>query len=433
MLAKTTQINHNHTSMRIVVPCSSADIHLLPDFVELFRRLGGATKHSIFLCPTRDVKAQAEQASILMALFAKSCQVIPWNMDNKQKWPMAGNDMFIHCMIEMERQKTGDSEAKYYMELDNTPLVPGWADKLETEYTMSGCKFMGAVVGTRKYPAGQPQKTVVDESDPHMVGTGIYPPRLNAFLEGQHKFARTEAWDIFTRFYMRRSLHATNLIDHHWSTINYREVGDQIICDNAPDNPFGTDHSGPISKEAVVVHGAKDGSLARLLLSKLPETTKVVIPMPVQAEKKPNQPQSLANVKFDSGSFQNFQRLANPQSVELPKPPPPQQVQIPVFAELPSDSEEENTEAEEPSGEPQTLPDAPETPEAPQEQEPIKTALETIMEAIEANPKHYRLADLSKIVHLTPLRIRKLAGAPDCPFEVTPKGGWVKKKELTPA
>jgi hypothetical protein len=419
--------------IRLVLPCSAADIHLLPDFTELFRRLGGCPRHPVYLCPTHDVQSQAQQAALLMSPFAKSVQVIPWNMDNKQNWPIAGNDMFIHCMIEME--VIGDTEPKYFCELDNCFTIPGFMDKLETEYVMSGAKFMGAVVGTRKYPAGRLKEAKIDESDPHMVGTGIYPPFLNQHTDGQYRFARFEPWDIFLRFYMRRSLHKTSLIDHHWSTINYKEVDGQIVGENSPDNPFGTDHSGPISKEAVVVHGCKDGSLTKLLLSKLPEVGKVVIPAPLKEEKNPvSPPRNAPKVEYDRGAFQNFQRLANPRAVELPKPPPihgPMQgvevkaPEAPVFAELPSDAEVEGTSGEQAEPDSQLVEEQTVTEEKPIE--------ERIMDAIESNPKSYRLSDLAKKLGVTPLKLKKLAKDPNASFKILLKGGWVKKKELVPA
>jgi hypothetical protein len=75
-------------------------------------------------------------------------------------------------------------------------------------------------------------------------------------------------------------LHATKFIHHHGRTHNYRREGDMIVCDDK-DMPDGISYNGPIPPEAVVVHGCKDGSLSRLLVSPTPEAN------PPDAVKRP--------------------------------------------------------------------------------------------------------------------------------------------------
>lgn len=365
--------------MRILIPTSLADVHLLPDFVELYCRLGGTPNQSVYLFPTSEVLTEARAASVRMAPFAKSLQVIPWEMDNKHPWPAAGNFMFQHCVAEMEAR--GDSEPFYYMELDNTPLEPGWGDKLANGYTLSGCKWMGTTVPMRqKLPNGQ---IVVDEQDHFMIGTGIYPQNFTKLCEGMYKFAKFDApWDMTIRFYTRRSLHNTKLIQHRWRTQNYRAEGDQIICDNAP-NDHGTDNAGPVSPDAVVIHGCKDGSLARLIISRLGE---VVIPeapapqqtsTPKQAEPGEVKP-DLTGVHYDEADFRTFATRAS---------------QNKEFIAVTTD----------------------------------ETKL--VMDVLKSIGRATRVQEITKQTGLSMVKIRDMAKKDDCPFEISGPG-WVRERVL---
>lgn len=308
--------------MKIVIPVSQSDAHLLNGVVDVIKALGGVQRHEILLLPTRSFTNQAREAAERLKFSCRAISVATWDSDNNTgTWPYPGNVMWQHAVIQVSKQEqAGNSSPWYFFELDNTPLVPGWADMIEANYAVSGCKFMGAVVPTRvkigdnyttdRFIPGQP------ENIPHMVGTGVYPINVNAATQGLWKFPKHEVpWDIYLRYVMSRSLHGTHLIDHHWSTINYREVNGEIVCDNDPKNPFGTDHSGKIKKDAVVVHGCKDGSLAKIVLQKYKVSEDQPDPQPVQetvasVEKKvdvvvPATP-SPQNFKLDKAAFAAF-------------------------------------------------------------------------------------------------------------------------------
>lgn len=401
--------------MRICVPVSKADLHLLPLWVELYIKLGGSPKQSVWFFPTLSCLSEATTAATQIASFAKTCEVIPWSDENINPWPLAGNNMFIHTVFEI--QKRGDTEPWYFMELDNTMMASGWPDKLEAEYILSGCKFMGAVVPTRKHPPGKPQEVWIDQADTHMVGTGIYPANINHWTDGQYKFARLpDAWDLVIRNYVRRSCHHTRLIDHHWSTINYREEEGKIVCDNDPNNPFGTDHSGAVSAEAIVVHGSKDGSLQRLVLSRLgdapiPKRAEGVtekIPVAVMPPSNPNKPK----IHYDRGAWQNFKAHETPTPALKPVEPDGATVSIqsPPF---PFPAQQSQIQ------------------EAPKPQAPLfqDSDEDRIIDIIRANPKTMRAQDVAKQAGMNVGDLRRLAGDANAPFEVS-KIGWVKERKL---
>lgn len=306
--------------MKLVIPVSQTDVHLLDDTVRTFKALGGLPRHDVLFLPTHGCFDKAQIAADQLRYSVKSVKVAPWERDNVGIWPYPGNIMWQHACIEVSKQENaGDAQPWYYWELDNTPLSPGWLDKIESEYFMSGCKFMGAVVPTRQL-IGNNQYTTERfipgqaENIPHMVGTGVYPKDIGKETQGLWRFPKHDlSWDVYLRYQFNKSLHATKLIDHHWSTINYKEKNGVISCENDPKNPFGTDHSGDVSKDAVVVHGCKDGSLMKIVLSKYEQLN---IPVQKQEEPEPEAAPApapnIAGVKYDRAldtSFKNSNTL----------------------------------------------------------------------------------------------------------------------------
>lgn len=69
-------------------------------------------------------------------------------------------------------------------------------------------------------------------------------------------------------------------MQHNWKTRNYRRKASRIISDNF-DMPHPDLHTNnPIAPDAVVCHGCKDGSLARLILDELDENVAKAAPDP---------------------------------------------------------------------------------------------------------------------------------------------------------
>ena len=68
-------------------------------------------------------------------------------------------------------------------------------------------------------------------------------------------------WDVI------KQMTDTQLIQHNWKTENYRVEDGTIVCSNVEELPYGISFDYPVRGDAVVLHGCKDGSLARLLHS----------------------------------------------------------------------------------------------------------------------------------------------------------------------
>lgn len=336
--------------LRIVMPVSQRDVSQLAATVDLIRALGGVPRHHIMLLPTRSVISHAHQAAERLKAWAASVEVIEWNDENYHAQPLAGNLMWQHAVEEnLKKFATGDRLPWFFMEGDVTPLAPGWADRMESEYSLSGCHCMGTTMPSRFYTGkdkdGKPTFTTNEyiegqpQNIPFMVGAAIYPIDVHALTGGVWRAARGESWDKMLKFYWSRSLHVTRLIQHRWRTINYREENGQIICDDSPQNiEQAYKEAGTLSLDAVVHHGCKDGSLARIIRARckdLPAPPALVqeLPQPRQVIAPPSPIPTLANaggVKFDPVGW-NIVQNSLAQQQQAPASVEPMRATVPAL------------------------------------------------------------------------------------------------------
>jgi len=362
-------------SLRIVWPISRGDINLLAAKVDLFRALGGAPRQHFMLCPTRSVVSHAHQAAEKMKAWCASVEVVEWNDENFNVFPIAGNEMWKHCVDEiLKKAVKGDQMPWAYEEMDVTQLVPFAHDKLEADHALSGCQCTGTTAPNRLIlesdPAtGKPTKSTTEEfivgqprNIPFMVGSmAVYPVDIPTFTQDVWRGARFEAWDKFLRFYWNRSLHVTPLLQHNWRTINFREEDGKIIFDNSPENiKEGLDETARqpfITKEAVFHHGCKDGSLTKIIRSRCAELPEP--PEPVQAPKQPERQQappqavpqaSRTAVTFDQTGWNILQGSLMAQQPPKVAPEPPREFVPPLQFEP-----EEKAEYAEPAPKPEPV------------------------------------------------------------------------------
>lgn len=247
--------------LALIIPVSKSDAHLLPWFVQTCQHLGHFGKHRVIFVPTLEMKDSPEVslAAEHMKDVSDDVKIVPLKFTPEGGWPKACNHHF-NATVPIG-STTGCNW--YFCELDTTPMVVDWLDILETELNMSGKNYLGPVVPTR-FEEGI--------KGDHMVGCAIYAHNMGQ-TASLWKFCHAQTkipFDIYHRDELRPRWHVSKFMQHMWSTVNYREVDGRTICDPHPDNPKGSDHSGEVRDNAVVVHGCKDGSLARLILSKPP-------------------------------------------------------------------------------------------------------------------------------------------------------------------
>lgn len=252
--------------MLICVPCSSADVHLIPAFTAALRRCGGIKQHTCLVVATPSAAAEAQKVTDCLEELSSGCKQIRLEADPHGGWPLACNIHYHDTVDYLARTK--NEQFWYWMELDNTPLKPGWADALSDEYHRERKPYLGPLVPTWKVDnPGTPNERKRQET-PHMLGTAIYP--ANHHLRGIFwKHAGTGMpFDVAQQYEVggqnNQNVFDTKLIQHQWGVVNFRRENGQIVCDDKA-NPYGISYAGPLSDEAVVHHGCKDGSLSALL------------------------------------------------------------------------------------------------------------------------------------------------------------------------
>lgn len=261
--------------MNLVIPCSKFDIETLPQLAQVFIKFGPYTGSKLVVCPTEGAEHAANEFRNSLIHHFDSVDVVP-TPTGVTGWPRSPN-IQARIIFGIMEQRYGNAPF-YYFEPDNTPIRYGWLNVIKDAYRSANAPYMGVIRPTRVVRRNRLGDIERGFEGKHMVGTGIYPP--NAFsrsvvihaIDRQMVWAQREPtlpWDIRCRDEIVPRAAHTDLIDHKWSTVNYRVEGDKIVCDPNPKNPEGTDHSGEVLETAVVVHGCKDGSLADLVLADL--------------------------------------------------------------------------------------------------------------------------------------------------------------------
>ena len=255
--------------MKICIPVSAHDKHLLPAQADCLLKMGGLEEHEVIYVPTLSAKDAAYEAAERLG-----AQVQPLDRDFESGAPVACNNHFAAVVNVLGLM--GNTEPFLLMEPDMLPVSPHWANKLLDDYRMGGTPFRGSVVPT---PFNEDGNLVFHEGDTLMMGCGIYPAHMErderikpliADLAKPEWMNPRIPWDIYLRWAMKIiGVSNTPLIADMWATQNYRMVEGMIICDSVDHgDKVVRKREGSISSHALLVHGCKDGSLAELVLGK---------------------------------------------------------------------------------------------------------------------------------------------------------------------
>jgi hypothetical protein len=251
--------------MKIIIPVSKSDVHLLPKFTEVLVHHGNLHQHSILIAPTAPVEAEAYAAASELRGICPTVEVhsVP---DFAGGWPQAPNQHWAH--VAMHLNNSGNTYPWFWMELDTVPLQSNWADALQREYNQCGKPLLGVQVPTIDGEAG----------DTTMLGVAVYPSYVTNLVSMAPLFqdllkagpqAVKEPFDHYLRWVFKRAGVAhTELIQDQWDTGEYQRDGSNYVG-KPLESRVGRKRSGIVSQSALLVHGCKDDSLMRLVLGKL--------------------------------------------------------------------------------------------------------------------------------------------------------------------
>jgi hypothetical protein len=163
--------------MKIAIPVSAHDKHLLPDLTECLLKLGGLEEHPVIFFPTSAAKDTAyEHAERLGA------ETYPLTQDFEGGAPVACNRHFASVVFALA--KMGNTDPFLWMELDMLPVKPRWAVALFEDYRYGGTPFRGVLVNTPFNVNGQ---IAYKDGDQMMMGTGIYPANMEKDAHRTHQ------------------------------------------------------------------------------------------------------------------------------------------------------------------------------------------------------------------------------------------------------
>lgn len=240
--------------MLVVLPYCARDKALASTLLDYLPPLGPYDGHQALLLYTPDCKDSLsefeEKAKASFASVSSLCAE-----RHADGWPAGPNSMFQIAAAHVAGSE--HQGAWYFFEPDNTPTVPGWLDRLQTEYFAAHKPFLGAVVPTRVMRQGT---EVIDGQ--HMVGSGIYPKNTADLLLFDTLRSTPHPFDVYMQWEILPQCHDSKLIQHVWNTKNCRRKGRTIFAE--PGNVIAQ-RAALRHKQAAVVHGVKDGSLMALL------------------------------------------------------------------------------------------------------------------------------------------------------------------------
>ena len=257
--------------MRITIPISSADVHLLPEFLLVLEKFGGLQGHRITIIPQQSQMPQAHDACARLSKICKSVEVIGMGVDlPPNNWPVSCNQQFFFACQQMPQL----GMPWFWMELDALPIKEGWAGELAGEYNAAGKAFLGNI-----NPATE-----------MMMGVAVYHPNTrNESLVNDLQRSCDLPFDEYLKWAFKLNGYANSeILCDMWNTVNYRMEGGNMVCDPGPDREMPSrKRGGIVPATAYVVHGCKDGSLPRLLLGEAVPASGNEVVSPVIEVKQP--------------------------------------------------------------------------------------------------------------------------------------------------
>lgn len=249
--------------MLVVIPVSSADEKLIPSFTECMEFFGPYETHDLLIvCRPSDSLYGIRLFNKTRKLF-KSAEIHVFDEDGIKGWPQGPNHYWKQTILFLN--ETQNNAHWLWMELDMTPLKKGWLDALNEDYKRQSKPCYGWVQDTTTITSDG----IVVPIGKHLVGAGIYPPRIEDVCKVWKYVDRIgTAFDVLCQWELVPVTYHSTLFQHCFRTQNYKHIAQGCIRGEDHNNfPGGLRFDIPISEEAVLHHGCDDGSLARLLVN----------------------------------------------------------------------------------------------------------------------------------------------------------------------
>lgn len=248
--------------MKIVLAINDSDRRNIPGFVWALKHQGAQVGHKLLLVHGKeDRKLAHEVFDDIKDLFPTFSYIYELPGPNPKGWPKGPNAYWKKTIDFLLFAKNRDPWL--WMETDLIPVKKNWATILEKEYIRAGKPFMGCVEANKVYTSDGIELVHGE----HMVGIGIYPPDIDKYSTNwKHIDKANVAFDWVCGYEMVPHTHRTPMIHNAFRTVNYRIENRKIVCsDIVPKVTRGTFADRPITKDVILHHGCKDGSLVQLM------------------------------------------------------------------------------------------------------------------------------------------------------------------------
>lgn len=261
-----------------VIPLAASDRPHLQAFLKNLRQMPPAPTDKVLIVPTSEVLKYEDFTQAMdeiRNIFSVENTLIKATPNTPQGgWPQAPNTHFMWGVTFLnEAEKTWGAQPWMWLETDCRFLRAGWSESLQTAYRNGGKPFMGVEVPSVVTLEDKKNKTQIAQTrGVHMMGVGFYPPQYTSpiFKRVGWKFPqKTLSFTIFCQK-EHENFQRTKLIAHFARTHNWQRNPDGTFsCEDIPNKHPHAIRYGSKSIDlsgVVLVHGEKDGSLAKLIL-----------------------------------------------------------------------------------------------------------------------------------------------------------------------
>lgn len=261
--------------MLLVISVSRSDKQLIPNVEKALELFPPGNGHSLLIVGSPNVSSEMDELRGQISSYFTRDDVHLLDHDSFLGWPGACNYAFQQTCFHLREQGPW-----LWFELDCTPIKENWLSTIEEAYRLGPTRFMGCL--ERTYRGFNGELLSEEEGGKHMAACGVYPPYAADTIVPLKGVSETDIpWWSFLQWYIAPFCSHTDLIQNNYKTQNYREqlvtgyndfpdpIPDHvdIDCDSCNNTAWDNHYNNPISPNAVLVHGCKDGSLIKLMLN----------------------------------------------------------------------------------------------------------------------------------------------------------------------
>jgi hypothetical protein len=237
--------------MLVVIPVSAHDSGLIADFCEIINFFAPYRGHRLLVVGCPSAQSYVEDVFSKISNKFDSSELHLFSAKSPVGWP-EGPNFYFQKTVEHLR---GGAHDWFWMEMDCTPVADRWLDSLSQEYAECGKPCLGVIQDIR---SGE---------GIHLVGVAVYPKNFDEVCPDSLRVASfDEAFDYYLRKELVPISAQSRLLQHNFRTHHYRCTHSGMLGVEEARRRDNVRFDVPVGREAAVVHGCNDGSLARLIL-----------------------------------------------------------------------------------------------------------------------------------------------------------------------